>query len=190
MTNQITMHQDSSRLCFPRASQPIFEVLPMPALQSAEIVKIPQQFSDVFVRRLKLGAGEKDRIHWDPEMPGFGVRVRSSKTVYVVQYRFQKATQRESLGDVRKLKVDEARKVARQFFAKLELGVDPREERRKADQASEVARLTLKTVSELYLTAKETRMRPSTYKAQGLLRSEVGASPSQADWFDRSQGSR
>ncbi|MGC2028338.1 tyrosine-type recombinase/integrase [Bradyrhizobium sp.] len=165
MTNQITMHQDSSRLCFPRASQPIFEVLPMPALQSAEIVKIPQQFSDVFVRRLKLGAGEKDRIHWDPEMPGFGVRVRSSKTVYVVQYRFQKATQRESLGDVRKLKVDEARKVARQFFAKLELGVDPREERRKADQASEVARLTLKTVSELYLTAKETRMRPSTYKA-------------------------
>ncbi|MGA2056905.1 MAG: site-specific integrase [Bradyrhizobium sp.] len=137
----------------------------MPALQSAEIVKIPQQFSDAFIRRLKLGAGERDRIHWDPEMPGFGVRVRSTKTVYIVQYRFQKATQRESLGDVRKLKVEEAPKVARQFFAKLELGVDPREEKRKADQASQAAKLTLKAVSELYLVAKETKMRPNTYKA-------------------------
>ena len=91
----------------------------MPALQSAEIVKIPHQFSDAFIRRLKPAAGESDRIHWDPEMPGFGVRVRSTKTVYIVQYRFQKATQRESLGDVRKLKVDDARKVARQFFAKM-----------------------------------------------------------------------
>jgi integrase len=137
----------------------------MPALQSAEIVKIPQQFSDTFIRRLKLGAGEKDRIHWDPEMPGFGVRVRSTKTVYIVQYRFQKATQRESLGDVRKLKVEDARKVARQFFAKIELGVDPREEKRKAEQAVEAARLTLKAVSDLYLTAREPYMRPSTYKA-------------------------
>jgi hypothetical protein len=137
----------------------------MPALQSAEIVRIPQQFSDTFVRRLKLGAGENDRIHWDPELPGFGVRVRSTKTVYIVQYRFQKAIQRESLGDVRKLKVEEARKVARQFFAKLELGVDPREEKRKAEGAAEAARLTLKAVSELYLAAREARMRPSTYKA-------------------------
>jgi integrase len=98
-------------------------------------------------------------------MPGFGVRVRSTKTVYVVQYRFQKVTQRESLGDVRKLKVEEARKVTRQFFAKIELGVDPRDEKRKATRAAESAKLTLKAVSELYLTAKETKMRPSTYKA-------------------------
>ena len=163
----------------------------MPALQSAEIVKIPQQFSDTFVRRLKLGAGETDRIHWDPEMPGFGVRVRSSKTVYVVQYRFQKATQRESLGDVRKLKVEEARKVARQFFAKLELGVDPREERRKADQASEAAKTDLEdSVGALSDGQGNADAAEHLQGLEGLLRSEVGASPSQADWFDRSQGSR
>ena len=68
----------------------------MPALQSAEIVRIPQRFTDAYVRRLQLGPGEKDRILWDPEMPGFGVRLRSTKAVYIVQYRFQKATQRES----------------------------------------------------------------------------------------------
>ena len=98
-------------------------------------------------------------------MPGFGVRVRATKAVYIVQYRFQKATQRESLGDVRKLKVEDARKVARQFFAKIELGVDPREEKRKADKAAEAERLTLKAVSELYLKAKESHMRPNTFKA-------------------------
>jgi integrase len=137
----------------------------MPALQSADVVRIPQRFSETFVRRLQLGAGEKDRIYWDPEMPGFGVRVRSTKTVYIVQYRFQKATQRESLGDVRKLTLEDARKVARQFFAKLELGMDPREEKRKAEEAAAAAKLTFKTVSDLYLKAKETKMRPSTYNA-------------------------
>lgn len=137
----------------------------MPALQTAEIVRIPQRFTDAYVRRLQLGPGERDRIVWDPEMPGFGVRLRSTKAVYIVQYRFQKATQRESLGDIRKLTVEDARKVARQFFARLELGMDPREEKRKAEEAAEAARLTFKTVSDLYLKAKEPKMRPSTYKA-------------------------
>ena len=43
-------------------------------------------------------------------MPGFGIRLRSTKAVYIAQYRFQKATQRESLGDVRKLTLEDARK--------------------------------------------------------------------------------
>ncbi|WP_249780442.1 integrase arm-type DNA-binding domain-containing protein [Bradyrhizobium sp. dw_411] len=137
----------------------------MPAAMPVEIVRIPQRFTDAYIRRLKLGADESDRIEWDPEMPGFGVRLRSTKAVYVVQYRFQKATQRESLGDVRRLNLDEARKVARQFFAKLELGIDPRAEKRKSDEAAEAAKLTFKTVVDLYLKAKETKMRPNTYRA-------------------------
>jgi integrase len=141
----------------------------MPTAISAEVIRIPpQQFSDKFVRRLKPVAGQSDQILWDPELPGFGVRVRATKSVYVVQYRFQKATQRESLGDVRKLTVEEARKVARQFFAKVELGVDPREERRKGDAAAEAAKLTFRVVADLYLKAKETKMRPNTYKAAGV----------------------
>jgi integrase len=63
------------------------------------------------------------------------------------------------------LALEEARKVARQFFAKVELGIDPREEKRKAEAAAEAAKLTFKTVVDLYLKAKETKMRPSTYKA-------------------------
>lgn len=137
----------------------------MPALQSAEIVRISQRFTDAYVRRLRLAPGENDRIHWDPDLPGFGVRLRSTKATYLVQYRFQKLTQRESLGDVRKLNLEEARKVARQFFAKLELGMDPRDEKRKAEEAAEAAKLTFKTVADLYLKAKESKMRASTYAA-------------------------
>ncbi|WP_407160155.1 tyrosine-type recombinase/integrase [Bradyrhizobium sp. STM 3557] len=137
----------------------------MPALQSAKVVQIPSRWTDASVRRLQLPAGKNDFIHWDPDLPGFGVRIRAAKPVYVVQYRFQKATQRESLGDIRKLTLEEARKIARQFFAKLELGLDPREEKRKSAEAAEAAKNTFKVVSELYLKAKEAKMRPSTYKA-------------------------
>jgi integrase len=138
----------------------------MPALHSAEIVRIPpQQFSDAYLRRLKLAAGEKDRILWDPQLPGFGVRLRATKSTYLVEYRFQKLTQRESLGDVRKLTLEEARKVARQFFAKIELGLDPREEKKKAEGAAAAEKLTFRVVADLYLKAREPKMRPSTHKA-------------------------
>ncbi|MGJ5120953.1 tyrosine-type recombinase/integrase [Bradyrhizobium oligotrophicum] len=137
----------------------------MPALQSAKVIPISSRWTDASVRRLQLPAGKNDFIHWDPDLPGFGVRLRATKASYVVQYRFRKATQRESLGDVRKLTIEEARKVARQFFARIELGMDPREEKRKAEAATEEAKLTFKVVADLYLKAKETKMRPSTYKA-------------------------
>ncbi|SRR5258706_1007986 len=137
----------------------------MPAL-TAQVIRIPQAaFSDAAVRRLQLPTGKKDHIYWDPEMPGFGVRVRPGKSAYVVQYRFQKATQRESLGDVRRLTLGEARKVARQYFAKIELVTDPRGDKRKAEQAAAAEKLTFKVVADLYLKARETKMRLSTYNA-------------------------
>jgi integrase len=43
--------------------------------------------------------------------------------------------------------------------------MDPRDEKRKAEAGTEAARLTFKTVSDLYLKAKQAKMRPSTYKA-------------------------
>jgi len=133
---------------------------------TADLVRIPgPRFSDSYVRRLKLPPDKIDHFYWDPEMPGFGVRTRAAKSVYVVQYRFQKTTQRESLGDVRKLTLEDARKVARQFFAKIELGIDPRKEKRAAEESIAAAKLTFKVVVDLYLKAKETKMRPNTFKA-------------------------
>ena len=55
-------------------------------------------------------------------MPGFGVRLRGRSKRWVVQYRSERQQRRESLGDVRKVSLEDARKIARQRFAQVELG--------------------------------------------------------------------
>jgi len=67
---------------------------------------------------------------------------------------------RESLGDVRKISQADARKIARQRFAKVELGIDPGAER----AARARVQLTLAKVIGRYLDAKRDVLRPSTYK--------------------------
>ena len=61
-----------------------------------------------------LPAGTNDAIFWDDDLPGFGLRCRAggSKT-WVVQYKLGPQQRRESLGDVRKVQLENARKIAR-----------------------------------------------------------------------------
>jgi len=68
------------------------------------------------VEKLSLPAGKTDHIEWDPELPGFGVRLRAGSAFYVVQYRIGSKQRRESLGDVRKTDLEQARKNARIKF--------------------------------------------------------------------------
>jgi integrase len=124
------------------------------------------RFTDAYVRKLALPAGKSDHIAWDPDLPGFGVRLRSGKASYVVQYRVGIEQRRKSLGDVRKVGVDDARGIARKRFAQVELGVDPdaEEENRRAEQAADVR--TFEKIVELYLEAQKPRVRPNTYIAE------------------------
>lgn len=124
------------------------------------------RFTDAYVRRLALPAGKSDHIAWDPDLPGFGVRLRSGKASYVVQYRVGIEQRRKSLGDVRKVSVDDARGIARKRFAQVELGVDPdsEEENRRAAQAADGR--TFEKIVELYLEAQKPRVRPNTYIAE------------------------
>ena len=46
-------------------------------------------------------ADKDDKIIWDDDMPGFGVRVRDGAKRYVAQYRVGRQQRRESLGDVK-----------------------------------------------------------------------------------------
>src|SRR4029079_4434993 len=72
---------------------------------------------------------------------------------------------RESLGDVRKVGLEDARKIARQRFAQVELGTDPVAERAQALTAAAAAALTFGSVVARYLAAKQDVLRPSTFKA-------------------------
>ena len=61
---------------------------------------------------------------------------------------------------MRKVKLEDARKIARQRFAQVELGSDP-----AAERAAAAARLTLGEAAARYLDAKQETMRPGSYKA-------------------------
>jgi integrase len=113
------------------------------------------------VTALTLPPGKVDHFEWDSGLPGFGVRLRGKAKTWIVQYRIGAQQRRESLGDVRKVTLEDARKIARQRFAQVELGVDPAAERANALAAA----LTLAVVSKRYLEAKKDVIRPNTYKA-------------------------
>ncbi|EGP07529.1 phage integrase [Bradyrhizobiaceae bacterium SG-6C] len=124
------------------------------------------QFTDAYVRRLTLPAGKADHISWDPELPGFGVRLRPGRASYIAQYRIGIEQRRRSIGDVRKLSLSDARKIARTRFAQAQLGIDPdaEDEKRRIEQAADAR--TFEKMVELYLEVQKDRVRPNTYIAE------------------------
>ena len=129
------------------------------------------KFTKTAVKALAIPLGKNDHFVWDDDMPGFGVRLRGNTARWVVQYRVGAQQRRESLGDVRKVELEAARKIARQRFAQVELGTDPAAERAKAREAEAAEKLTLEKVAERYLAAKVDVVRPNTY-AQAKLHLE------------------
>ncbi|MFM1815476.1 MAG: hypothetical protein RLZ98_2171, partial [Pseudomonadota bacterium] len=73
---------------------------------------------------------DKDRIVWDADLPGFGLRIRpgGSKT-FIAQYRSERgrggATRRFTIGRYGVLTVDEARQEAKKVLASVAQGSDP-----------------------------------------------------------------
>lgn len=104
--------------------------------------------------------------------PGFGVRLRSGKASYVVQYRIGAEQRRKSLGDIRKVTVEDARGIARKRFAQVELGIDPdaEEAKRKADQEADGR--TFEKMVELYLAAQKARLDAGTLRRNTYIAEE------------------
>jgi integrase len=138
--------------CFPN-SAPLQVMLP----------EGPMEFTKQTLAALALPEGKTDAIFFDDGLPGFGVRLRKGgKAVYIIQYRVGRQQRRESLGDVRRIELEAARKIARKKFAEVTLGGDP-----LADKAEAKLRdkLTLRALAERYLAAKKPILRPSSYGA-------------------------
>jgi integrase len=115
---------------------------------------------------LRMPAGKIDHIEWDDNLPGFGVRMRGKTKRWTLQYRVGKQQRREMLGDIRKVRLEDAKKIARQRFAQVKLGTDPAAERTQARAAARA--LSLGDVVARYLAAKEDVLRSSTYKQAKL----------------------
>jgi integrase len=106
-----------------------------------------------------------DHFEWDPSLPSFGVRVRGNSKRWVIQYRIGSQQRRESLGDVRKVTLEDARTIARKRFAQVTLGIDPVAERKQAHAKAASTKLTLAVVMDRYLDAKRDVVRPNTFEA-------------------------
>jgi integrase len=121
------------------------------------------KLTDALVAALELPAGKTEHFEWDDTLPGFGARLRGATKRWYIQYRVGPQQRRESLGDVRKIRCDDARKIARQRFAQVELGADPAADRAKAAAEATAVKLTVGAVADRYLKAKEADLRPSTH---------------------------
>jgi hypothetical protein len=67
-----------------------------------------------------------EMIVFDDDLPGFGVRARSSGwKVFIVQYSIGNQQRRISLGNVDEVNVDEARRQAKEILTAVRMGQDP-----------------------------------------------------------------
>jgi integrase len=115
---------------------------------------------------LSLPNGKADTIHFDDDMPGFGLRLRRGTggrvlRSWVAQYKRAGGTRRVLLGSAEVLSAAQAREAARTVLAKVALGEDPQAakvERRSKD------RISFKAIAGEYLETKRTEVRQSTFE--------------------------
>jgi integrase len=119
------------------------------------------KFTQQGIEALSLLEGKSERFEWDDGLPGFGVRIRPGGARWVVQYRTGHRQRRLTLGDVRRVGLDDAKVAAKKVFAKVTLGIDPAADKEEARAA---AGLKLGPLADQYLARKEAVSRPNTYR--------------------------
>jgi integrase len=113
------------------------------------------------VRALVLKDGATEGIVFDGDVPGFGIRLRTSGSkTYVFQYKIGNRQRRLTLGPVSALDLGKARSAAKDLYAKVRLGGDPAGDKQ---QAKRKASETFMAVASLYLRHQQARLRPRSY---------------------------
>jgi integrase len=106
---------------------------------------------------LKLDSGVTDRIVFDDDVPGFGIRMRASGAqTWIFQYKIGGRTRRLVIGQVSAIKLAKARDIASELHAKVRLGGDPASEKREKVQR---ALDTFGSLAERFLEQYRARLR-------------------------------
>jgi integrase len=110
------------------------------------------------IRALTLPLETRERIYFDDDVPGFGVRLRvGGSKRYVVQYAVGGRTRRVVLGPVSVLELGTARSAAKDLLARVRLGADPAGEK-VAGRAA--AAETFGRILPAFLARQRARLRP------------------------------
>ena len=86
------------------------------------------KLTKVIVQTLKLPDGKDEKIFWDAQVPGFGLRVRKNDLRTLIFQYFRPGPGNKipkiKIGDVGAIAVDEARTIAKKYYARVQLGED------------------------------------------------------------------
>lgn len=119
------------------------------------------KFVEGYVSRIKLRAGERDRLVFDDVLPGFFIRVFASGAAsYGVKYSVGRQQRRLALGAVVPGTLAEMRKKASDVLARARLGQDVVAAKKAA--AGKLATRLGELVPK-YLAARKEKLRPRTY---------------------------
>ena len=122
------------------------------------------KLTEAKILTLKLPPGVTDKVFFDEDLPGFGVRVRAGGAQrWMVQYDVPGGrTRRMSLGRTSAISLAKARTMARDILAAVRLGQDP-----AADKAAKrlAAAETIGAILPGYLTVKRAELRPRSFDA-------------------------
>jgi integrase len=166
-----TQEHSASALSSASISLPEEEVIPLPTAKRGRVEA--STFTKATVRKMQCSPGQAERLFWDANLRGFGMRaLQSGRRSWIYQYRDEHGrTRRMALGDVSVVSLEAAREAARQKAASVAQGANPSVERRKKRAAGTVLQLI-----EGYLAfAKERQRRRSFRETQRNLRVHAAA---------------
>jgi hypothetical protein len=115
------------------------------------------------VAGLRLEPGEQDRIWFDDDVPGFGIRMRhTGARSWIYQYKLGRKTRRLVIGHATAIKPARAKEIAGELHAKVRLGGDPAAEKRSRVERTEH---TFDALAQKYLAHQRQARRPSSFAA-------------------------
>jgi integrase len=123
---------------------------------------VSQKLTASSIRTLTLPPGVTDKVYFDSDLPGFGLRMRASGShSWMVQYAVAGKTRRIVLGLASALDANKARATAKDLLLQVRLGRDPagEKEQAKARLAESFAALLPR-----FLKRQHTRLKPRSYQ--------------------------
>jgi hypothetical protein len=119
------------------------------------------RLTDKTTVRLRLEQGETDRVWWDEDISGFGIRLRDGGSrTWIYRYRIGSKQRSVILGSATAVPAAVARKNASGLAARIRLAEDPALDR---DNARLEADNTFGVLAQQYLETRKAEWRPITY---------------------------
>jgi integrase len=119
------------------------------------------RLTDKTTARLRLELGETDRVWWDEDISGFGIRLRDGGSrTWIYRYRIGSKQRSVILGSATAVPLAVARKNASGLAARIRLGEDPALDR---DNARLEADNTFGVLAQQYLETRKAEWRPVTH---------------------------